>query len=180
MDAHQTPHRVEASVPFLYGFFDWNWVSPESRLQLKIACQEQARLADLAYRELQWRYRAVHQALFTFLANSENSYSRLQRYTDALSATANTSFMFQRAALLESGLSLFRDAIEQARNMIREQEELPMIELYKIDAEDTVMDTFSIPLPPIVPQEEYERFFSYVHQLTVWVQEIAVMVSNQA
>jgi len=149
VDAHQTPHRVEASVPFLYGFFDWNWVSPESRLQLKIACQEQARLADLAYRELQWRYRAVHQALFTFLANSENSYSRLQRYTDALSATANTPFMFQRAALLESGLSLFRDAIEQARNMIREQEELPMIELYKIDAEDTVMDTFSIPLPPL-------------------------------
>jgi hypothetical protein len=167
-----------SSVPFLYGLFDWHGVSPERRLQLKLACQEQAKLADLTYRELQWRYRAVRQALFMFLVNSENSYARLQRCTEALSATANTPLMFQLATLLESGCTLFRVAIEQARTMIRGQEELPIIELYKIDAENTVIDSFSMPLLPIVPQEEYERFFSYIQQLAAWGQEIAAMVRN--
>ena len=168
-----------SSVPFLYGLFDSNWVSPERRLQLNRACQEQARLADLAYREMQWRYRAMRQALFTFLVKSENSYARLQQYTDALSSAANTACTLQLTSLLEEGCFLFRNTIEQARNIIRDQEQLPMIDLYSVDAENTVIDTFSMPLLPIVPQEEYDRFFSYVHQLTVWGQEIAAMMSNR-
>src|SRR5205823_8482280 len=38
-------------VPFLYGLFDWHLVSPERQLQLRRACEIQARLADLAYQE---------------------------------------------------------------------------------------------------------------------------------
>ena len=73
-----------SQVPFLYGLFDWQLVSPERRLQLKRACKEQARLTDVAYQEMQWRYRTMRKALFTFLINSMNSYTLLQRYTDAL------------------------------------------------------------------------------------------------
>ena len=76
------------------------------------------------------------------------------------------------AAHIERGRSLFKEAIDHARNMVHDQEELPFIEILAIDADNTVIDSFSIPLLPIVPQEDYERFFELMKQLTVWWQEL--------
>ena len=95
------------------------------------------------------------------------------------SSTADAKCTLRLVALMKRGCSLYRDAIEHARKMVRDQGELPIIDTFRVDSENTVIDTFSMPLLPIVPQEEYERFFSYIHQLTAWGQEIAAMVSNR-
>src|SRR5258708_28295060 len=56
-----------SEVPFLYSLFDWKLVSPERRLQLRRATEEQVKLADLASQEMQQRYKAMRQSPFTFL-----------------------------------------------------------------------------------------------------------------
>ncbi len=168
-----------SQVPFLYGLFDWQLVSTERRLQLKRACKEQARLTVLAYREMQWRYRIMRKALFTFLINSINSYTLLQRYTDVLPGIADTECTHRIVALIKSGRSLYRDAIEHARKMVRDQGELPIIDMFRVDSENTVIDTFSMPLLPIVPQEDSEYFFTLIGQLTVWRQELEAFWGEQ-
>src|SRR5260221_1616246 len=74
-----------SQVPYLYSLFNWQLVSPERRLQLYKATEEQAKLADLAYQEMQQRYKAIRQALFKFLTTFANIDALLQRYTVVLS-----------------------------------------------------------------------------------------------
>jgi hypothetical protein len=45
-----------SEVPFLYSLFNWKLVAPERRLQLLKATEEQVKLSDLAYQEMQQQY----------------------------------------------------------------------------------------------------------------------------
>jgi hypothetical protein len=56
-----------SEVPFLYSLFDWKLVSPERRHQLLRATEQQVKLSDLAYQEMQQQYKVMRQALFRFL-----------------------------------------------------------------------------------------------------------------
>ena len=159
-------------VPFLYGLFDWHLVSPERQLQLRRACEIQTRLADLAYQEMQRNYKAMRKALFTFLINAADSEALLQRYADILSATCDIEATRLLIARIERGRSLFQGATDHARKMLHDQGELPVIDALTIDTDNKVIDTFSMPLLPIVPQEESEQFFAFMGHLTAWRQEL--------
>jgi hypothetical protein len=161
-----------SEVPFLYSLFDWRLVSPERRLQLLKATEEQVKLADLAYQEMQQRYKAMRQTLFTFLTTFTDIDKLLQQYAQILSPTLDNESSFTLLALIERGRSLFQDATAHARKILQDQGELPIIDVFKIDADSKVIDTFSMPLLPIVPQEESEQFFALMGQLTVWRQEL--------
>src|SRR5258708_12642955 len=76
-----------SEVPFLYGLFDWKLVSPERRLQLRLATEEQVKLANLAYQEMQQRYKAMRQALFPFLTTFADIDTLLHHYPLILSPT---------------------------------------------------------------------------------------------
>jgi hypothetical protein len=166
-------------VPFLYGFCDWQLISPERRLQLKRACKEQARLTDLAYQEMQWRYKATRKALFTFLTIFASIDTLLQRYIHALSSTREDKSSIPLVAHIQRGRSLFQDATDQARKMVLNQGELPIIDTFTIDEDNKIIDTSSMPLLPIVPQEDCERFFALIEQLTSWRQELQTIWNKQ-
>jgi hypothetical protein len=161
-----------SEVPFLYSLFDWKLVSPERRLQLRRATEEQVKLADLAYQEMQQRYKAMRQTLFTFLTTFADIDVLLQQYAHVLSPTLDNEASLTLIALIEGGRSLFQDATAHARNILHDQGELPIIDVFKIGADNKVIDTFSMPLLPIVPQEESEQFFALMGQLTAWRQEL--------
>src|SRR5712691_1044166 len=74
-----------SQVPFLYGLFDWELVLPERRFQLERATEEQVKLSDMAYQEMQRQYKAMRRALFTFLTTFTDIDALLQHYTDVLS-----------------------------------------------------------------------------------------------
>ncbi len=167
-----------SQVPFLYGLFDWHYISAERRLQLKRACQAQARLADLAYQEMQQNYNAMRKVLFTFLANSAEIDSRLQRYSQVLFPTHANESTLILITHIERGCSLLKEATDHARKMVHDQEDLPIIEAYSIDADNHVMDTFSMPLLPVVPLEDGKRFHDLMKQLTVWWQEFRTLGSE--
>jgi hypothetical protein len=161
-----------SEVPFLYSLFDWQLVSPERRLQLRRATEEQVKLADLAYQEMQQRYKAMRQSLFRFLTNFADSDALLQQYADALSPTLDGESSLALSTLIDRGRSLFRKATAHARKMLHDQGTLPIVDAVKIDADNTVIDTFSMPLLPIVPREDSDLFFALMGQLTAWRQEI--------
>ena len=159
-----------SEVPFLYGLFDWKFVSPERRLQLHRATEEQTKMADLAYQTMQQRYAAMRQALFTFLTTCADVDALLQRYTAAILPTLDDESSLALAALLDQGRSLFQEATVHARKMVHDQEALSIVDVVKIDAHNNVIDTFSMPLLPILSHEDSERFFVLMGQVTSWMQ----------
>ena len=161
-----------SEVPFLYGLFDWKLVSPERRLQLRRATEEQVKLSNLAYQEMQQRYKAMRQALFTFLTAFADIDALLQRYAAVLPPTLDDESSLVLAAVVDRGRCLFQKATTHARKMLQDQGTLPIIDAFKIDADNNVIDTFSMPLLPIVPQQESEQFFALMGQLTAWRQEL--------
>src|SRR5260370_14763436 len=142
-----------SEVPFLYGLFDWKLVSPERRLQLRLATEEQVKLSALAYQEMQQQYKAMRQALFRFLTAFADIDTLLQRYTHALSPTLDNEASPMLIALIERGRCLFQKATAHTRKMLHDQGELPIIDVFQIDADNTVTDTFSMLLLPIVSQQ---------------------------
>jgi len=168
-----------SEVPFLYSLFNWELVSPERRLQLLRASKEQAKLANLAYQDMQHRYKAMRQTLFWFLTTFADIDKLLRRYADILLPMFDDESSVAFAALVDHGRSLFQKASAQARKMLHDQGTLPIIDAFKIDADKNVIDTFSMPLLPIVPQEDSEYFFALMGQLTAWRQELDVFWNEQ-
>jgi hypothetical protein len=160
-----------SEVPFLYGLFDWKLVSAERRLQLHRATEEQKKLANQAYQTMQQRYRAMRQALFTFLTTCADIDALLQRYTSAMLPTLDDESALTLADLLDQGRSLFQEATAHARKMLHDQGALPIVDAVKIDAHNNVIDTFSMPLLPILAHEDSEHFFALMEQVTTWMQE---------
>jgi hypothetical protein len=168
-----------SQVPFLYGLFNWRLVSPERRLQLHHATEKQAKLSDLAYQEMQHQYKIMRLALFTFLTNVADIDLLLQQYADRLLPTLDEEFSLALASLIGSGHSLFQKATTNARKMVQDQETLPIIDAFKIDANKKVIDTFSLPLIPIVPLEDSELFFPLMRQMAAWRRELQAFWSER-
>jgi len=168
-----------SQVPFLYSLFDWELVSPERRFQLGHATEEQVKLSDLAYQEMQQQYKAMRRALFTFLTTFADIDALLQQYTDVLSPTLDDESSLALSSLIGSGRSLFQKATAHARKMLRDQGTLPIIDTFKIDANNNVIATSSMPLLPIVPHEDSELFFALMGQLTAWRQELQAFWSKR-
>ena len=168
-----------SQVPFLYSLFNWKLVSPERRLQLHRATEEQVKLADLAYQEMQQRYKAMRQTLFTFLTTFADIDGLLLQYADTLSRMLDDKSSLALTSLVDRGRSLFQEAAAHARKMLHDQGELPIIDTFKIDANNNMTDTFSMPLLPIVLHEDSEHFFALMGQLTAWKLELEAFWSER-
>jgi len=113
----------------------------------------------------------MRQALFTFLTTCADIDALLQRYRAVLAPTLDDESSLALAALINHGRSLFQEATAHACKMLHDQGALPIVDAVKIDADNNVIDTFSMPLFSIVPREDSERFFTLMGQLTSWMQE---------
>src|SRR5260221_1852830 len=131
-----------SEVPFLYSLFNWDLVSPERRHQLRRATEAQMQLANLAYQQMQREYKAMRQALFSFLTTFADIDTLLTRYVEVLGPQLDSRSTAVLADLCECGRLLFDQAATHARKMIREQGELPVVDAVKIDADNQVIDTF--------------------------------------
>jgi hypothetical protein len=161
-----------SEVPYLYSLFDWKLVAAERRLQLQRASEAQVKLADQAYQQMQLEYKAMRRALFTFMSTFADIDALLDRYTEVFGPLLDSASATTLTDLCERGRSLFEQAASHARKMLQEQGELPVVDVFKIGADDQVVDTFPMPLLPIVPREDSQRFFELMRLLTTWQQQI--------
>ena len=168
-----------SEVPFLYGLFNWQLVSPERRHQLCHATKEQAKRSYLAYQDMQYEYKVMRQALFTFLTNFADIDTLLQQYIEMLSSTLDDESALLLARFIDSGRSLFQKAILHTRKMLHDQEMLPIIDTFKIDVDNKVIDSFSMPLLPIVPNDDKDLFIVFMRQLVDWRRELQAFWSER-
>ncbi len=166
-------------VPYLYGLFNWQLVSPERRLQLCQATEEQAKRSNLVYQQMQQEYKVMHQALFTFLTSFADIDTLLQQYVEILSDILDDESALLLASFIDSDRSLFQKTILHARKMLYDQEMLPIIDTFKTDADNKVIDSFSMPLLPIVPLEDKDLFIVFMRQLVDWRRELQAFWSEQ-
>src|SRR5215469_9368513 len=124
-----------SEVPYLYSLLNWELVSPERRLQLHRATEEQVKLADLAYQGMQQRSKTMRQALFAFLTSFADIDTLLQRYIGVVLPMLDNESSLALVALLDRGRSLFQEATAHARKMLQDQGVLPIVDAVKIDAE---------------------------------------------
>lgn len=168
-----------SEVPFLYGLFNWQFVSPERRLQLRQATEEQAKRSNLVYQQMQQQYKVMHQALFTYLTNFADIESLLQQYVEILSPILDDESALLLASFINSGRSLFQITTSHACKMLHDQEMLPIIDTFKIDEDNTVIDSFSMPLLPIVPDDDKDLFIVFMRQLVDWRRELQAFWSER-
>lgn len=162
-----------SQVPFLYSLFDWKLVAQERQAQLRQATEAHIQLAHRAYQDMQQRYKAMRQLLFQFMTECADIERFFQRSSEAASIQLDGPASLAFEALIERGRGLYRDAEAHARKMLREQGEVPVIDAVRVDATGSVVDTFSMPLLPIVPQEDSTRFGELMRQLAAWHVEFA-------
>lgn len=168
-----------SQVPFLYGLFDWKLVAPERRYQLHMATEAQIRLADQAYQQMQREYRAMRQALFASMSTFDDIDTLLTGYAERLGPRLDSESSAEFIELCERGRSLFAQAASHARKMLQAQGELPVVDLFRIGADDQVIDTFSMPLLPIVPEDDREHFFAFMGLLTAWQEEFTAFCTKR-
>jgi hypothetical protein len=162
-----------SQVPFLYSLFDWKLVAPERQAQLRQATEAQIQLANQAYQEMQQRYKVTRQLLFQFMTECADIERFFQRSIEAASIQLDGQASLAFQVLIERGRRLYRDAAAHGRKMLQDQGELPIVDAVRVDATDTVVETFSMPLLPIVPKEDSTRFGEFMCQLAAWHVELA-------
>ncbi len=143
-----------SQVPFLYSLFDWKLVAPERQAQLRQATEVQIQLANRAYQEMQQRYKVTRQLLFQFMTECADIERIFQRSREAASLQLDGQVFLAFEALIERGRGLYCDAAAHARKMLQDQGELPIIDVVRVDANQTAVEAFSMPLLPIVSEEE--------------------------
>lgn len=164
-----------SQVPFLYSLFDWKLVAPERQAQLRQATEAQVQLSHRAYQDMQQRYKATRQLLFQFMSECADIERFFQRCMEIASMRLDGQAFLAVQSLIERGRELYRDAAAHARKILRMQGELPIIDAVRVDATHTVVETFSMPLLPLVPEEDITRFIEYRRQLAAWYVELAAM-----
>ncbi len=162
-----------SQVPFLYSLFDWKLVAPERQAQLRQATEAQIQLVNRAYQEMQQRYKATRQLLFHFMIECADIERFFQRSAEIASMRLDGQASLAFQSLVERGRGLYRDAAAHARKMLQEQGELPIMDAVRVDANCTVVETFSMPLLPIVPKEDSTLFGEFMYRLAAWYVELA-------
>ena len=162
-----------SQVPFLYSLFDWKQVAPERRAQLRQATEAQVQLANRAYQTMQQGYKAMRQLLFQFMTECADIERVFQRSLEIASTRLDGQAFLDLETLIERGRGLYRDAAAHARKMLKEQGELPIIDVVRVDDNHTAVEAFSMPLLPIVSEEDSRCFVEYRRQLAAWYFELA-------
>jgi hypothetical protein len=96
-----------------------------------------------------------------------------QRSLEAASTRLDGQAFLDLEALIEQGRGLYRDATAHGRKMLREQGELPIIDVVWVDDNHAAVEAFSMPLLPIVSEEDSRRFAEYRYLLAAWHVELA-------
>lgn len=160
-----------SQVPNLYSLFNWQLVSPQRRVQLRRATEEQVELANLAYQTMQQEHKALRRNLFRFLITYARFEKILQRYADVLHPILDDESSLDFETLLDKGCFLYEQATELARKMLLDQDESSIIDAFTVGADGQLTETYSFPLFPIVSDQDSKRFFSYIDMLMLWYED---------
>ena len=163
-----------SEVPYLYSLFDWSPLPPERRRQLYEAAHAHAQLLGQVYQEMQAQYAATRQALFSVLTRAAELDNTFWPAMAGKAASLPSEAQATYARLLDCGQDIYEKLIAHTRRMLHaQQDESLIIDAVKFDAEHRIIDTFSLPLFPVVSREESLVLTELLQQVTRWHQALA-------
>jgi hypothetical protein len=115
----------------------------------------------------------VRQTLFSLLTQCADIDPWLDRQVERHLSSFEQETQAVFAALIEQGRRLYHHIATHARYMLGEQNALPIVDGVKLDAEQQVVDTFSMPLFPLVPDKDLKRLVELLRQLASWSEAMA-------
>lgn len=166
------------ALPFWCVCFNWSLVAPARREQLRQATDAWQEDIAQAHQLLLERYRSQRRDLFAFLAVYSDAETWLDEWALHLSATLDSASSRQLEVLLTQGKTLIAEATVQARKIVQEQAEAPIMDVVTIDVDGEATEIGSLPLFPVVPREDREQFFQHVRELAQWHQDIAAFIDK--
>ncbi len=160
------------ALPLWLCYINWNAVLPERRKQLLKARDELADLPKRIHLEMLVHYRQVRHFLFWFLVTYENADNALEQWVQQIQPAIDSDGAIWLEELVANGRCIINEAIGIARKMMHEQESIPIIDACKVDHYGNVVETFSLPLLPMVSWEDEEQLIECMEMLKEWYQDI--------
>lgn len=167
------------SVYFLYGSFDWSLVSPLRQTQLREATEAAIEVTSRAHTQMIETYHRVRKALFRFLSASVEWQEALQQRAQQFAPRLEPGARIQFEELIGEGCRLIEEARAQARAVLQWQADLPVIDAFVFDGGGKVIDEFPLPLLPLVPREELERYFAAGDRIVEWYVLMSAFIDAQ-
>ncbi len=145
--------------------FNWSLVSPERRVQLRQATDAGLKHLEQAHQEMLTRYRQMRHLLFRFLTNYADAQTQLQQVAARLHRRLDAASSATLDALLAQGTALIEEATALARAMLQDQASIPIMDVVTIDADGKATEAGSLPLFPVIQEEESKQFFAQIDRL---------------
>jgi hypothetical protein len=165
---------------FWYASFNWSLVSAERQVQLQQATDAGLKHLEQAHQELLTRYRGMRQLLFRFLTDHAEAQTDLQQLAAGIHPRLDAASSVALDALIEEGCALIDEATVHARAILQDQASIPIMDVVTIDAEGNATAVGSMPVFPIIPEEESEQFDASIDKLTHWYCDLAVFLKEHA
>ena len=158
----------QGALPFWCACFNWSLVAPTRCEQLRQATDAWLEDVAQAHQLMLDRYRSLRRYLFVFLVAYSDVEDGLRHWQLRLSPTLDVAASTQLETLIFQGCMIIDRATAQARKMLQEQAMTPIVDVATLNANGEVTETGTLPLLPVVSNEDSEQFFAYISKLTQW------------
>ena len=164
---------------FWFSCFDWSLVLPERRVQLEHAMDAGTKILGQAHQKMLSRYKGIRKQLFEFLTTYADIETTLPRFSVSFHIHLNDfDICIAWEDLISQGKTLIDQAIMHARSMLQEQATNPVVDAYNVNAQGEVIEELSLPLFPVVREEDVAIFFENLERISQWYQQIMDFLSS--
>jgi hypothetical protein len=146
--------------------FNWSLVSAERRVQLQQVTDAGLKHLEQAHQEMLTRYWQMRHLLFRFLTSYADARTQLQQVAARMHPRLDVASCAALDSLLTQGCACIDEATTHARALLRDQATIPIMDVVTIDVEGNATEVGSLPVFPIIPEEESEQFFASIDRLT--------------
>jgi hypothetical protein len=160
--------------------FNWSLVSAERQEQLRQVTDAGLKHLEQAHQEMLTRYRQMRQLLFRFLTDHADAQTHLRPLAAGLRPRLDAASCAALDLLIEVGCAIIDEATVHAQAILQDQATIPIMDVVTIDAEGNTTEVGTLPLFPIIPEEESEQFYASMDRLTLWYCDLAVFLKEHA
>jgi hypothetical protein len=168
------------AIPLWCACFDWSLVSPERQEQLHQIIEASSETLGQAYQAMLSRYKQMRSFLFEFLTAYKDMETKLSRLAARLHLMLDYfDACIQLEELIAQGKAIIQQAVNHARQMIKDQTTNPVIDAVKITHDGQIIEELTLPLFPVFLEEDFTQFFDYLRQLVQWHQQFMAFLDAQ-
>jgi len=160
--------------------FNWSLVSAKRQVQLQQATDAGVKHLERAHQEMLTRYRQMRHLLFRFLTDHAGAQTHLRQLAAGLRPRLDATSCAALDMLIDEGCALIDEATVHAQAILQDQATIPIMDVVTIDAEGNATEVGSMPVFPIIPEEEGEQFYTTMDRLTHWYCDLEVFLKEYA